>query len=98
MLRVTGDVVELRRWAESRGGRPCREAGTGRLRLEFGGGCGELEVGWEEFEPNFCAGRCVFVYDDAPGAVRWFIGSEADAHEYVERCERRDLDAAPPPP
>ncbi len=81
MLRVTSDVLELRRWAEARGGRPCRDEASGRLRVAFAGDDCAVEVGWDEFEPAFCAARCVLVYDDAPDARRHFIGGmdEADA-------------------
>jgi hypothetical protein len=84
MLRTTQNVVELRHWAESRGALPCREEGTGRLGLAFPGvPCAAREVGWDEFEPTFVTTRCVFVYDDAPGACRCFIGASEDAHAFV---------------
>ncbi|HET8538797.1 MAG TPA: hypothetical protein VFL83_02875 [Anaeromyxobacter sp.] len=83
MLRVTDDVLEVRRWAEARGGRPCRDAATGRLRLAFAGDACSIEVGWEEFEPAFCASRCVFVYDDAPGARRHFVGATDEARAFL---------------
>jgi len=83
MLRVTQDVVEIRRWAESRGATPCRHETTGRLDLVFGGDACALPVGWDEFEPAFCVGHCVFVYDDAPGARRFFVGGADEAHEFV---------------
>ncbi len=93
MLRVTDDVLELRRWAEARGGRPCRDAADGRLRVAFppGDACA-VDVGWDEFEPAFCAARCVFVYDDAPGARRHFVGPMDEAHAFIAR------DAAPAAP
>lgn len=83
MLRVTQDVVELRRWAESRGARPCRDRTTGRLALLFGGDPCAVPVGWGEFEPAFCAGRCVFVYDEAPGSHRSFVGPAEEARAWV---------------
>jgi hypothetical protein len=84
MLRVTDDVLELRRWAEALGGRPCRDAATGRLRVAFppDRAC-TVDVGWAEFEPAFCAGRCVFVYDDAPGARRHFVGTMDEAQAFM---------------
>ncbi len=96
MLRVTDDVLELRRWAETLGGRPCRDAATGRLRVAFppGDRCA-VDVGWDEFEPAFCAGRCVFVYDDAPGARRCFVGALEEAHAFVAR-EASGAAYAPP--
>ncbi len=84
MLRVTEDVLEMRHWAESRGASPCRDAATGKLGLAFPGErCEGVAVGWGEFEPTFCSGRCVFVYDDALGATRWFIGDAEEARRFV---------------
>ncbi len=85
MLRVTDDVLELRRWAEARGGRPCRDEASGRLRIAFPGDRCAVDVGWDEFEPAFCAGRCVFAYDDAPGARRHFVGEVDEAHAFLAR-------------
>jgi len=96
MLHVTEDVVEMRDWAESRGARPCRQPGTGRLGLAFSGEpCEDVLVGWGEFEPAFCIGHLVFVYDEAPGSRRWFIGSEAEARAFVQYASSS---AMPPPP
>jgi hypothetical protein len=83
MLRVTDDVLELRRWAEARGGRPCREPASGRLQVAFPGDRCAVDVGWDEFEPAFCAARCVFVYDDAPGARRHFVGGLDEAQAFL---------------
>ncbi len=83
MLRVTQDIVEIRRWAEAHGARPCRDEATGRIELAYPGEPCAFEVGWEEFEPAFCASRCVFVYDEAPGSHRHFVGGEEEAHAYV---------------
>jgi hypothetical protein len=84
MFRATQDVVELRRWAELRGARPCRDAESGQLQLAFpDGACQSVEVGWDEFEPAFVYAREVFVYDDAPGGRRCFIGPLADAQAFV---------------
>ena len=95
MLRVTNDIVELRHWAEERGGRPCRKEGTGRLSLVFAGElCDDVGVGWDEFEPTFCACHCVFVYDDAPDSTRHFIGCEDEARAYVAAA----AGAQPPQP
>ncbi len=85
MLRTTQDILELRRWAEARDARPCREEESGRLTLVVPGE-GDVrvrEVGWEEFEPAFVTRRAVFVYDDAPGCSRCFVGSIVEAHAYV---------------
>ncbi len=83
MLRVTRDVVEIRRWAELHGGRPCREETTGRLVMAFEGDACVVHVGWDEFEPAFCTGRFVFVYDDTPGVRRVFIGAPEDAERFA---------------
>jgi hypothetical protein len=83
MLRVTQDVVELRRWAESRGARPCRDPASGRIALSFPDGSCTFPVGWDEFEPAFMFSRSVFVYDEAPGSRRHFLGSEPEAHAFV---------------
>lgn len=83
MFRTTQDVVEIRRWAEAHGARPCRDERTGRLVLAFpdqGGGC---DVGWDEFEPTFLANHDVLVYDDAPGHARCFIGPVGEARAFV---------------
>ncbi len=93
MLRVTQDVVELRRWAEARGARPCREGDTGRIALVFAGEPCPFPVGWDEFEPAFCASRSVFVYDEGPGSRRHLLGSEEEAHAFVSACASA---AAPP--
>jgi hypothetical protein len=93
MLRVTQDVVEVRSWVESREGWPCRRL-DGKLALNFPGeACRGVEVGWEEFEPNFLRGGCVLVYEDALGSRRCFLGSDAEARAFVAG-ER----AAPRPP
>jgi hypothetical protein len=85
MLRVTQDVVELRHWAESRGARPCREPASGRIALSFPDGSCAFPVGWDEFEPAFMFSRSVFVYDEAPGSRRHFLGSEEEAHAFVSQ-------------
>lgn len=89
MLRTTQDVVELRRWAEAREARPCREEASGRLALAMPGeACPAAlqEVGWEEFEPAFAYSRAVAVYDDAPGGRRCFVGGYDEAHAFVASC------------
>ena len=96
MLRVTSDVLELRRWAEARDGRPCRDAGSGRLRVAFAGDACAVEVGWDEFEPAFCATRCVCVYDDAPDARRHFIGGAEEAEAFLCDAERAGAGASAP--
>jgi hypothetical protein len=94
MLQVTQDVVQVRRWAEERGGRPCRRL-DGRIALNLPGDiCRGVEVGWDEFEPVFCAGRLAFVHGDA-GSRTWFIGTQREAREFVAGLVGRDQ---PPPP
>ncbi len=84
MLRSSEDVVEIRRWAECRGARPGRDAASGRLRLAFPGEpCDACEIGWDEFEVTLLVSRAVFVYDDAPGATRVFVGSRDEAHRFI---------------
>jgi hypothetical protein len=101
MLRTTQDVLELRRWAEAHGARPCREESSGRLVLDAPGGPagGVCDVGWEEFEPAFVTGRWVFVYDDAPGCSRCFVGPVEEAHAFVRAhgCSGAAVDGAAPP-
>ncbi len=93
MYRTTEDVLELRRWAEVHRARPCREAGSGRLVLSLPGApCGE-EVGWDEFEPTFVTCRLVFVYDDAPGSARCFLGPTDEARAFI--CGGAGVAAAP---
>ncbi len=87
MLRVTRDVVEIRRWAELRGGRPCRDEATGRLVIAFEGDKCVVPVGWDEFEPAFCTGRFVFVYEDTPGVRRTFIGAPEEAERFAAEID-----------
>ncbi len=73
----------MRRWAEAHGARPCRDDRTGRLIIALPGEGGACGVGWDEFEPAFLTGRDVFVYDDAPGHARCFVGSAEDAQAFI---------------
>lgn len=95
MFRTTQAVTEIRRWAEARGGRPCRDEASGRLGIALPGqrrvGC---EVGWDEFEVTFRVTGCVFLYEDAPGSSRMFVGSPDDARAWM--CSPRDDVAASP--
>ncbi len=89
MLRVTQEVGEVRRWAEQRGARPCRDPASGALWLVFPGQtCSHEEVGWGEFEPTVLGWRCVFVYDDAPSGRAFFVGPEERARRFVAEAER----------
>jgi hypothetical protein len=86
MLRVTQDVVEIRRWAEAREVRPCRDTRTGRLTLASPGEPCTEPVGWEEFEPAFMHSHATCCYDDAPGARRSFVGAEHEVHAFLSRA------------
>jgi hypothetical protein len=84
VLRVTDDVLELRSWAEERGGQPCRQP-DGRLTLCFGSDPAARRVGWDEFEVAFLHEHRVFVHDDAPGCTHCFVGTADEARAFVER-------------
>jgi len=83
MLRVTDDVLEVRRWAERHGARPCRDRQTGRLELAAPGEPCAVDVGWDEWEPTFRWSRCFLVYDDAPGFRPHFVGDEDAARDWL---------------
>jgi hypothetical protein len=89
MLRVTQDVGLVRRWAEERGGRPCRRL-DGRVALNLPGDiCRGVEIGWDEFQPVFCAGRLAFVHGEE-GSRTWFIGTQREAREFTTRLLGHD--------
>jgi hypothetical protein len=83
VFRTTQDVLEIRRWAEMHGARPCRDLHTGRLRLVLPGQDPECEIGWDEFEPTFLHHHDVFVCDDAPGRPSCFVGATAEAQAFI---------------
>jgi hypothetical protein len=89
MLRVTEDVLEVRRWAERHGARPCRDQETGHLKLAMPGERCTVDVGWAEWEPAFVWGRNVLVYDDAPGVGPHFVGDEAQARRWLAAARGR---------
>ncbi|HEX7182723.1 MAG TPA: hypothetical protein VF756_12840 [Thermoanaerobaculia bacterium] len=69
--KCTTDHEEIRRWAEERGGRPARVAGTEQaemLRIDFPGDPDEEEtlepISWEEFFDTFEEGNLVFFYQE----------------------------------
>jgi hypothetical protein len=94
MLRVTEDLVEVRRWAERHGGRPCRRL-DGTLELCFvEDPAPALSVGWDEFETNFVLTRCVLVYDETPGCTRSFVGPAGEARAYIRSLDPRLSGAA----
>jgi hypothetical protein len=83
MVRITQNVVEVRSWVQARSGWPCRRL-DGGIAVSFPGDrCRGIEIGWDEFEPNFCARRYVLALDDAHGSTRHFLGSVADARTYL---------------
>ncbi len=84
MLRATQELMQIRRWSEARSGRPCRDEANGRLSVALPGEpCSAREVGWDEFEVTFRVWGCVFLYDDAPGARRSFVGTPEAAREWM---------------
>jgi hypothetical protein len=87
MLRATDDVLELRHWAEERGGFPCRRPDGGPALCFDAAETPGLAVDWGEFEASFVLGRYVCVYDDGPGARRSFIGSRDEARAFIGRHE-----------
>src|SRR5690348_15760786 len=71
--KTTTDRDEIRRWAESRGGRPACVIGTGgggdtgMLRIDFPGYSGEdtlQEISWEEWFEAFDDNNLAFLYQD----------------------------------
>lgn len=85
MLRVTDELVEVRRWAEARGARPFRHA-DGGLALEQGEPDAAVAVDWGEFESAFRLGRSVAVFDEAPGSCTSYVGTKEEARAYVARA------------
>jgi hypothetical protein len=69
--KTTTDHDEIRRWVESRGGRPARVKGTGRgddpgiLRIDFGDPDEGLEeISWDEWFEAFDKNNLAFLYQD----------------------------------
>jgi hypothetical protein len=69
--RTTTDHDEIRRWAESRGGRPARVRSTGSdgdpgiLRIDFRDPDENLEeISWEEWLGAFDENGLAFLYQD----------------------------------
>lgn len=65
---TTTDHDQIRRWAESRGGRPARVKTTrpgGVLRIDFGEAEDELEeISWDEFFEIFEDNDLAFLHQD----------------------------------
>ncbi len=98
MLRVTDDLMEVRHWAEHRGGRPCRRP-DGIPCLSFAPDDDPpIPVGWDEFEAAFVLGRFVLAYDDAPGCKRCYIGTEREVRAFVSTLDPRTRGADGPTP
>ncbi len=71
--KITTDHNEIKRWVESRGGRPARVKGTGGkadpglLRIDYPGYSGEEtldEISWDEFFDAFEKNRLAFLYQE----------------------------------
>ena len=81
---TTTNHEEIRRWAETREGRPASVRGTGSgddvglLRIDFPGGAGQdkLEpISWEEFFEKFDEKKLTFLYQETTkdgGESRFF--------------------------
>ncbi len=85
--KVTTDHVEIRRWAEKRGGHPATVKGTsedrqaGILRLDFDPKDESLKgVPWDEFFRKFDEEKLAFLHQDktADGKMSRF-------HKFVDR-------------
>jgi hypothetical protein len=89
MLRVTEELIEVRRWAEHRKARPCRRL-DGSLAIAFEDAAPPgLPVGWDEFETTFVLERCVLVYDESPGSHRYFVGPAQPARAWIRSLDPR---------
>jgi hypothetical protein len=86
---VTTDHAAIRRWAESRGGRPASVRGTGRagedaglLRIDFEPELAEgLElVSWDDFFAKFDREKLAFLHQDKTAD-----GSQSRFHKFVDR-------------
>jgi hypothetical protein len=73
--RTTTNHDDIRRWVESRGGRPAavRETGNGDdpgiLRIDFGDQDEGLEeISWEDFFQAFDENELAFLYQDEGGS------------------------------
>ena len=73
MAQTTTDHETIRKWAETRDGRPARVKGTGDtedaglLRLDFGKPEESLEaITWEEFFDKFEESELALLYEDEP--------------------------------
>lgn len=92
--KTTTDHVEIRRWAEERGGKPASIEGTergkeraGLLRIDFPGGAGDPpldRISWEAFFKKFDEADLAMVYqeekaDGSPSFFCKFVSRESVA-------------------
>jgi hypothetical protein len=89
--KLTTDHEEIRRWAESRDGRPATVKATmsggepGILRIDFDPPDESLEpISWEKFFDKFDREKLAFLYQDrtADGKISRF-------HKFVDHSEMR---------
>jgi hypothetical protein len=85
--QTTTDHATIRRWADTRGGRPASVKGTGHgeagvLRIDFEPELAEgLElISWDDFFEKFETERLGFLHQD-----RTADGSVSRFHKFVER-------------
>jgi hypothetical protein len=93
--RITTDHDEIRRWAESRGGKPATVKRTekggepGILRIDFPGYSGEgslEEISWDDFFEKFEQEQLAFVYQETtasgePSRFSKLVRREKDSAE-----------------
>ena len=89
--KVTTNHDEIRRWAEQRGAKPARVAGTGGngdvglIRLMFPGAPGSRddkleEISWDEWFRKFAESGLAFVYDETTSG-----GQKSNFNKLVKR-------------
>ena len=92
--KITTDHETIRRWVESRGGRPARVRGTGGeddpglLRIDMPGYAGEgsLEpVDWDEVFDKFEENHLAFLYQETTAA-----GQRSNFNKLVDRETSND--------
>src|SRR5947208_2489181 len=92
--KTTTDREEIRRWVESRNGRPACVRGTGggndvgMLRIDFPGFSGEetlQEISWDDFFRAFEENNLAFLYQD-----RTSDGGESRFFKFVSRSNAGD--------
>jgi hypothetical protein len=85
--RATQDHNEIRKWVESKGGRPAQVQGTdGMLRIDFGKPEERLElIDWKRFFELFDESGVKFLYDPE-GHMNKFV---RDAEEHRTHASRK---------